>query len=63
MNILCKEREQLVLDGVMSILCMARTAHELPPYDRIMDSLGREDLKEVASIAMSAIKVELHRMS
>ena len=45
------------------MLCMTRTAHELPLYDRIMDSVGREDLKEVASIAISAIKVELHTMS
>ena len=28
-----------------------------------MDSVGREDLKEVASIEISAVKIELHRIS
>ena len=53
----------MVLDGVMSALCKTRTAHELPLYDWIMDTVGRYELNEVASIAISAVKIELHRIS
>ena len=42
---------------------MTRTAHELLLYDRIMDGVGREDLKEVTSIAISVVKIELHGIS